>query len=243
MKRKLVIGDIHGGLKGLKQVLKKAKITKNDIFIFLGDYVDGWSDTPSTLDFLIELNKKYNCIFIKGNHDDLLLNWLKNNLTTPRWLKNGGVISIKNYENVSDKVKNKHIKFLENLQLYHLDGKKRLFLHAGFTHVRGIENETHEDVFYWDRTLWETAVAMDKKLNIHSPLYPKRLKIYKEIYIGHTPTTRINSTVPTQKSSVWNIDTGAAFTGKISIMDIDTKEFWQSDKLSSLYPKEKGRNA
>jgi serine/threonine protein phosphatase 1 len=38
------------------------------------------------------------------------------------------------------------------------------------------------------------------------------------------------------------MDTGAAFTGSLSIMDVNTKEFWQSDPLPTLYPDEKGRN-
>ena len=42
--------------------------------------------------------------------------------------------------------------------------------------------------------------------------------------------------------NVWNIDTGAAFTGKFSIIDINSKEFWQSDLVTALYPDEKGRN-
>ena len=37
------------------------------------------------------------------------------------------------------------------------------------------------------------------------------------------------------------MDTGAAYTGSLSIMDIDSKQFWQSDPLPSLYPKEKGQ--
>ena len=41
---------------------------------------------------------------------------------------------------------------------------------------------------------------------------------------------------------ITNVDTGAAFTGKLSCLDIETKEFWQSDKLQTLYPDEKGRN-
>jgi serine/threonine protein phosphatase 1 len=40
--RTLVIGDIHGGLRALHQI-KRAKVTKEDTLIFLGDYVDGWS--------------------------------------------------------------------------------------------------------------------------------------------------------------------------------------------------------
>jgi len=42
--------------------------------------------------------------------------------------------------------------------------------------------------------------------------------------------------------NVWNVDTGAAFYGKLTAMDIDTKKFWQSDPVQQLYPNEKGRN-
>jgi serine/threonine protein phosphatase 1 len=45
-----------------------------------------------------------------------------------------------------------------------------------------------------------------------------------------------------QRCNVWNIDTGAAFQGKISALDIATKEFRQSDGVAQLYPGEKGRN-
>ena len=38
--RTLVIGDIHGGLKALEQVLERANVTPEDKLIFLGDYVD-----------------------------------------------------------------------------------------------------------------------------------------------------------------------------------------------------------
>jgi serine/threonine protein phosphatase 1 len=42
--------------------------------------------------------------------------------------------------------------------------------------------------------------------------------------------------------NVWNIDTGAAFTGKLSAIDIDTKDVFQSDTVKDLYPYEQGRN-
>ena len=73
-------------------------------------------------------------------------------------------------------------------------------------------------------------------------MYPKRLTHHKEIYIGHTPVTRINRDIPTQMANVWNVDTGAAFHGKLSLIDVDTKEFWQSDPVYKLYPEEDGRN-
>lgn len=73
-------------------------------------------------------------------------------------------------------------------------------------------------------------------------MYPKRFKHYNEIYIGHTPVTQINETTPVNKANIWNLDTGAAFTGPLTIMNVATKEFWQSEPLPSLYPDEKGRN-
>jgi serine/threonine protein phosphatase 1 len=50
MKRTIVVGDIHGGLRALIQVLEKANVTPKDTLIFLGDYVDGWSESPQVLD-------------------------------------------------------------------------------------------------------------------------------------------------------------------------------------------------
>ena len=77
-KRTLVIGDIHGGLKALEQVLQRAEVTTNDQLIFLGDYVDGWPDTAKLIDFLIEIDQTHDCIFLKGNHEDLFLEWYYN---------------------------------------------------------------------------------------------------------------------------------------------------------------------
>ena len=117
-----------------------------------------------------------------------------------------------------------------------------MFVHAGFTNLNGVEHEFFPKMFYWERTLWETALALNPVLTTDSVFYPKRLTLYKVIYIGHTPVSRIVETTPIQKANVWNIDTGAAFKGPLTILDVDSKQFWQSDLLPDLYPNEKGRN-
>jgi serine/threonine protein phosphatase 1 len=87
------------------------------------------------------------------------------------------------------------------------------------------------------------ALTMDKRIKKDSLLFPKRLKLYHEIYIGHTPTLYYNvDTPPMQGCNVWNVDTGAAFKGKLSIMNIETKEYWQSESVWDLYKGEVGRN-
>ena len=243
--KKFVIGDIHGGLKALLQVLKKINCDENYTLIFLGDYVDGWSESPAVLDFLIELQKKQPCVFIRGNHDELLLDWLlgnNENIDEKLWFQHGGEATVLSYQNINAETKEKHIQFLQSLQDYYLDDKNRLFIHAGFTNMKGVEHEFFKPLFYWDRTLWETALAIDNQLSKDAITYPLRLKIYNEIFIGHTPVTKIDETNPVNKACVWNVDTGAAFKGKLTIMDVDTKEFWQSDSLPELYPTEKGRN-
>lgn len=245
MKRTLVIGDIHGGLRALHQVLERANVTKNDTLIFLGDYVDGWSQSPQVIDFLLELNQKQNCIFIRGNHDELLLDWLTSNdenIDEGMWFKHGGEATVLAYAKITDYKKNTHIEFLKSLQDYYLDEQHRLFVHAGFTNMNGVKYEYFSKLFYWDRTLWETALALNETIEKSSIFYPRRFTLYKEVYIGHTPVTRIGKTIPIQKACVWNIDTGAAFKGPLTIIDVNTKEFWQSEPLPNLYPTEKGRN-
>jgi serine/threonine protein phosphatase 1 len=242
MRRKLVIGDIHGGLRALHQIMDRAKVTTDDTLIFLGDYVDGWSESPQVLDFLIDISKKQECIFIRGNHDQLLLQWLDESKDNLQWYQHGGESTVLAYAKVDTETKQKHISFLKKLQNYYLDEQNRLFIHAGFTNLNGIEYEYFPRLFYWDRTLWETALALDTSIPRDSFLYPKRLKLYKEIYIGHTPVTKIEQTVPIQKACIWNVDTGAGFNGPLTILDIDSKAFWQSEPLKDLYFNEKGRN-
>ncbi|WP_298417568.1 metallophosphoesterase [uncultured Kordia sp.] len=239
-----VIGDIHGGLKALIQVLKRANVTTSDTLIFMGDYVDGWSESAELVEFLIDLNKKQKCIFIRGNHDVWCHEWLLDGYVNDVWYQHGGKETIESYDRISFD-KEQHITFYNQLENYVLDDQNRLFLHAGFTSMHGVEKEFYIKNFYFDRTLIETAVLVDEIgiENIKRAQYgPKRLSLYNEIYVGHTPTIHYGTDKPMKAHNLWDIDTGAAFTGKLSILDINTKEFWQSDPLPELYPNEKGRN-
>lgn len=240
--RTLVIGDIHGGLRALHQIFERAQITTEDHLIFLGDYVDGWSESPAVLDFLIELQTTHACVFMRGNHDELLCEWLHNSKDNLMWYRHGGESTVNAYAKLDALTKKKHVTFLQSLENYYLDDKNRLFVHAGFTNMNGVAFEHFPKLFYWERTLWEMALALDKNLTPDSVLYPRRLKLYREIYIGHTPVTQIGENTPIRMASVWNVDTGAAFTGPLTVMDVDTKRYWQSDPLPDLYPDEIGRN-
>lgn len=242
MKRTLVIGDIHGGLKALIQLLQKTNLVATDKLIFLGDYVDGWSESAQTIDYLMELNKTYDCVFIKGNHDAWCQDWLNGKNADQTWLRHGGRETIESYKNYSALTIEIHRKFFNALQNFFIDEENRLFIHAGFSSMQGPVKEMYASNFSWDRTLWEMALVLDKTIDATSKFYPKRLLLFKEIYLGHTPTTNYDISIPMNAFNVWNIDTGAAFFGKISALDIETKKYWQSEPCFKLYPDEEGRN-
>ena len=237
-----VIGDIHAAKRGLTQLIDRLPLSGDDRLVFIGDYVDGWSESAQVVDYLLDLEKQYECIFIKGNHDAWCEDWLDTGELDPFWVSIGGQATIDSYTSVSGDRRAVHLDFFRRCQMYVTDDQNRLFVHAGFTSIEGLARERHNSDFYWDRTLWEMAVCMDKNITKESKRYPIRLKSFDEIYIGHTPTQRFGYDIPMNAQTVWNVDTGAGFAGRISALNIDTKEFWQSDICMNLYPDEKGRN-
>ena len=57
--------------------------------------------------------------------------------------------------------------------------------------------------------------------------------MYKNVFIGHTGLIQ---GIPEKAVNVWNLDTNAGWGNKLTIMDVDTEEYWQSDLITTLYP-------
>ena len=230
--RTLVIGDIHGAYYPLLQVMERAGVTPEDQLIFLGDYADKGKHTPEVLDKLIALQQTHQVIYLRGNHDALCCDFLLGKPMSDLWRSRGGKATEEAYRDYTKEDKQPHIDFLQSLRNYLLDEQNRLFLHAGFTDRGGVAHEFFQENFYWDRTLWELALATSEDMSPSDPYYPKRLTLYKEIYIGHTPTLNYGTDQPMCRHHIWNLDTGAGFRHRLTIMDIDTKEYWQSSMIN-----------
>jgi serine/threonine protein phosphatase 1 len=246
--RTIAIGDIHGGYKALVQLIDKIKLKDDDQLIFLGDYVDGWSQSYEVVDFLISLsrkrkqNKQTPPIYLRGNHDELVVENLQAAHPNKMWLFHGGKSTVDSYASKTKEEIEVHFDFLKNdlHNYYQLNGNG--FFHAGFHNLRGPEYEYFKSITYWDRTLWEMALALDPNLKEDHDRYPNRLKLYKEIFIGHTPTHSWDAYEPMNAANVWNLDTAAAYKGPLTAMCVETKENWQSDPVYTFYPEENGRN-
>lgn len=250
MKRQLVIGDIHGGLSALEQVLERSNYNnQEDQLIFTGDYVDGWSESAQVVQTLIELEKYavYKPIFIIGNHDIWCRNWLNTGEQKLIWTEQGGASTIASYVSSGYLVEQSHKDFFNNLKLYHYDEEKnRVFVHGGYTSANGIGNEIYEADYYWDRELWSIALIghtllRSKNVPDEYKKLPRLLRPHNEIFIGHTHTMLWGTIKPMNACNVWNIDTAAGFNGVLTCMDVETKEYWQSDFVKDLYPNELGR--
>ncbi len=259
--RTLVIGDIHGNYKGLIQCLQKSGFSySKDTLISLGDVVDGHSESFEVVEELLKIK---NLIAIKGNHDNWFLQWLNTNINPTNWSqgqRSTGESYLKHsrpnqswmgFNHIlggfepsirTNDIPDRHINFFENQLPYYIDDDNNLFIHGGFNRHYPLK-EQDEDIFWWDRDLWSQALSFKSMKAVDFINQPKFKMVdeFNEIFIGHTCTQFWNKDIPINAANIWNLDTGGGWTGKVTIMDIDSKEFWQSDNGDILYPEFKGR--
>jgi serine/threonine protein phosphatase 1 len=246
--RRFVCGDLHGGYLALKQVLEDSDFDyDNDLLICLGDVVDGWSQSKEVIDELLKIK---NLVYLLGNHDEWSMEYYNGDMKnihgeivpSQAWYLQGGketIDSLGTYETQDEK----YLNFLKSgLVYYELDDM--IFVHADLPNkMYDMKKmaETRRGLFIWERDLiYRAAHYRNTRDSVDER--------YREVYFGHTPIMRLVKKVeehnfkPMKMTNVWAMDTGAAFDGKISLMDIDTKELFQSDFVMQMYPYERGRN-
>ena len=236
-KRTLCIGDIHGGYKALLQVLEKAKFNPDeDRLISLGDICDGWPQTYECIEYLRQLP---NFLMILGNHDEWSLNWGLYEQTPSIWVNQGGFNTIYSYKKCpNNKMPESHIRFLAESKLYYHDTKRNfLYIHAGIEPTKSLTEQTRQ-VLLWDRSFLK-RLYMNKGIYESQNLDESRKKwtTYNKIFLGHTTTSHISKNLdPLKCFEVWDLDTGGGWEGRLTVMDVDSEEYWQSDLVKNLYP-------
>ena len=237
--RTFVIGDIHGAHKALVQCLERSGFDRaRDRLIALGDVCDGYPDVKRSIDELLTLE---HCDYIIGNHDLWALQWAQDGTETSLWLNQGGENTITSYEGAD--VPLRHIEFLSSAHWF-VETGKQLFVHGGIDPKRPV-GQHDPDFLVWDRSLVQDAWFKAQK----DPQY--RFSTYEKIFVGHTPTQKFNwlrradITKPRRPDelrddplflcNVVMMDTGAGWSGRLTIMDIETLQYWQSDPTPSLY--------
>jgi serine/threonine protein phosphatase 1 len=230
------LGDVHGAHKAMLQCFERSGFNREeDELIVLGDVADGWHEVKECFDELLTCK---NLIFVIGNHDKWLLDWFTMDMQPWIWVSQGGNNSMRSYNNDYRTAPAAHVEMLKNANLMYLDEDHRLYVHGGYNLDRPFEQQK-VDFVLWDRDLLQRAY----KKQLRDPMNAK-LKIteYTEVFMGHTTTQMYdNSLKPLNFCEIWNLDTGAGWSGKLTMMDVKTKDYWQSDIVPTLYPDVKGR--
>ena len=231
-----VVGDIHGSYKALLQAIERSPFRpEEDRLITIGDYLDGgWH--IEIIPVIEYLNQLPNWIGLIGNHDSWMYDALNNSAMTANkhWLLHGAkqtlftlgvqyvvfdeLMYLRSYppQIVSD--------FLDTLSLYFIDDDDNVFLHGGWKDpVQRIEdsdtvlNNDLQDL-YWDRELWRGASDRNE--------FP-----HNKVFVGHTSAM----SNPEKRGNIWNLDSAATHGGPVTIMEVESEEYWQSDPVSELY--------
>lgn len=253
MSKVFVIGDIHGAYRALVQCLERSNFNKEkDTLISLGDIVDGWPEVDKVVEELLTIKNR---VDIRGNHDEWFVEWIKTRMTPNVWTQQGGKETLECYlpilhgsaemTKVGEKLLDKlirHEEFFLHQHYYYVDDKNRLFVHGGYNWKIPFRDNDKKDMM-WDRHLFETACQYENHNLLHPTEKNLHFREFREIFIGHTSTLSVGwrfkkDTLPLHVSNLWNLDTGAGWNGKLTIMNVDTKEYWQSEKVKDLYKNE-----
>lgn len=221
--RFFVVGDIHGCLLEFTTLLKKWDRDKYRL-IQLGDLLDRGKKSKSTLILAMHLKKQYDTIFLKGNHEELFLNFIDDPVNEGEfYLNQGGNATIDSFlgekasirytpEHLANLMKEKYpevIQFIRDMPYFH-ESEYFIFVHAGVNLVYSDWKNSSEADFVW----------------IRQPFHYGINETGKTIVFGHTTTRVLNED---KSNDVWispcktkiGIDGGAVFDGQLNGLVID----------------------
>lgn len=218
----IAIGDIHGCARSLDALLDRLEPGVNDHLVFVGDYTDRGPRSRETIERLITLGRMAHagigprCTFLRGNHDQMMLDWIDHG-ASEMWFHNGGLTTIESYrlENGEIDIPSAHAAFLRSTRLY-LVTDTYCFVHAGLDPMHSVEynlNCMTSDTFLWTRD--------------HFSISERQWE--KTVVCGHTPVPR-----PIVTDDLIAIDTGCVFPhhpefGKLTAIKLPSREIVQVD--------------
>lgn len=229
------IGDIHGRLDLLEPLIAHiiadaeaiAPLGESTIVVFLGDYVDRGSDSNGVIRCLSALPKDgaIEWRFLKGNHEQAMLDFLVDPTTGPIWCEYGGDAALASYGLRLPQMKHKpegwahlsadldHLiapperRFLETLELSFCVGDY-YFVHAGARPGVALATQSERDL------LWIRGAFLDSDDEFE-----------KVIVHGHTPAKAVHA-----DHRRIGIDTKAYESGVLSALRLRgrDKALWQT---------------
>lgn len=219
--RVYAVGDVHGRADLLGKLLLRIdrdlweRPVADSLQIFLGDYIDRGPDSRNVVDSLIQRKSGHQAIFLKGNHEECVLNFLNDPSVLSWWKHIGGLSTISSY-GVSPKYPNNvaaqrdmaaalsrampisHVRFFRSLALSFACGDF-FFAHAGVRPGVPLEKQAQDDL-----------LGIREEFLLHEEHFGKI------VVHGHTPVHE-----PEIHANRINIDTGAYATGRLTCLVLE----------------------
>ena len=220
--RTYAIGDIHGCLHTLKDLLHKLRLGPDDRVIFLGDYIDRGPFSKQVIDFLKTIVDSKQYIALMGNHERMCVDsYDGSGYWGQVWMQNGGIETIDSYDERTEaqkrrpafedyeaeevwranlpKVSKEHLNWMRQLPVKY-ETEKFFFCHAGVDPEVELDDQTPDDL------LWIRGEFLKSKKNFG-----------KIVVFGHTPLEDV-----TIKDNYIGVDTGCTYGHKLSAICLET---------------------
>ena len=213
-----VIGDIHGCGAELRRLVEALPLVRGDQLVFLGDYIDRGPDSNAVVSHLVSLQgllPQVEVVFLRGNHEDMLLSYLGfSGQHGDMFLINGGKATLASYGLGPDEVTAEralsvipadHLSFFRQLKNYHLMDSF-LCVHAGIHPQKPLAEQTDEEL------LWIRNAFIYRS---HSLPYT--------VLFGHTPQPTVLYDLPYKVG----LDTGLVYGNMLTCLEVDEKVLFQ----------------
>ena len=146
MPRYIAITDIHGELGKLENLLNKIETRPDDIFVFMGDYIDRGPNSKGVVDRVIEQSNSHKCVYLIGSHEYAMMHAKSDDYYQFLFDNYGGPATTRSYGGF-DNILKIHGDFYRSLKFYYLTDKY-LFVHAGINPDYSLESQSEVDLVY-----------------------------------------------------------------------------------------------
>jgi len=206
MKNYWIIGDIHGEIALLEQLLDKIGHFTPDLIIFVGDYIDRGPHAKEVIDRIMNLEMEVECLM--GNHEIMMLNAMEDmgygSSPIELWYYNGGEATMHSFGFTSffsfqSQMASHYLEFFQNLGMCFcfepVKGLKILVTHAGISPAIPLSDQigikSYEEL---NRYLLERHIKpTDSFLWTRDDFFESDPAPWKEYVIvhGHTPVLKL----------------------------------------------------
>lgn len=215
MGKRYVITDIHGCFLTFCNLLENIiRPNENDQVYLLGDYINKGPGSKEMVDYLLNLSNRQNFHFLRGNHEQVLLDVIDHKASVFDLYEKGGMHTMHSFGvDHPAELPEKYIDFFRRLPFY-FQLEDFWLVHAGFNLT--VENPLSDQ---------------QAMLNIRKMPYSPNFLQGRQIIHGHIPLG-LNTVAKNVNSQNWNIhlDSGCVYPhrsgmGFLSALELNSMHF------------------